>query len=124
VKLRPSTAATKRHIDIWAWRKMVEWDREGIWFVQHSSVAFLTAESCSSKEGELAKEVMNFVSRSIAFIPYGSLTCRKILPHGTDGFTSPPKEGVLRIFIALKHPSPLAGFEPRNLVSSGKHASH
>ena len=24
------------------------------------------------------------------------------LRHGTDGFTSPPKEGVLRIFFALK----------------------
>jgi hypothetical protein len=28
-------------------------------------------------------------------------TCRKILRHGTSGFTSPPKECVLRIFIAL-----------------------
>jgi hypothetical protein len=26
------------------------------------------------------------------------------LRHGTDGFTSPPKEGVLRIFFALKTP--------------------
>jgi hypothetical protein len=30
------------------------------------------------------------------------LTCRKILRHGTSGFTSHPKESVLRIFIALK----------------------
>jgi hypothetical protein len=27
------------------------------------------------------------------------------LQHGTDGFTSPPKEGVLRIFFALKNPT-------------------
>jgi hypothetical protein len=27
----------------------------------------------------------------------GSFTCRKA-QHGADGFTSPPKEGVLRIF--------------------------
>jgi hypothetical protein len=27
------------------------------------------------------------------------------LRHGTDGFTSPPKEIVLRIFITLKNPS-------------------
>jgi len=26
------------------------------------------------------------------------------LRHGTDGFTSPPKEGALRIFFALKNP--------------------
>jgi hypothetical protein len=35
------------------------------------------------------------------------------LRHGTHGFTSLPKEGVLRIFFfALKHPTALAGFEP------------
>jgi hypothetical protein len=28
---------------------------------------------------------------------FGSFTCRKAR-HGTDGFISPPKEGVLRIF--------------------------
>jgi hypothetical protein len=28
---------------------------------------------------------------------FGSFTCRKVR-HGTDGFTFPPKEGVLRIF--------------------------
>jgi hypothetical protein len=33
------------------------------------------------------------------------LTCRKILRHGTSGFTSHPKEGVLLTFIALKNPS-------------------
>ena len=32
---------------------------------------------------------------------WGSFTCRKVR-HGTDGFTSPTKEGVLRIFSALK----------------------
>jgi hypothetical protein len=35
-------------------------------------------------------------------------TCRKILRHGTSGFTSDPKEGVLRIFVALKNPLPVA----------------
>jgi hypothetical protein len=34
----------------------------------------------------------------------GSLTFYKILRHGTNLFTSPPKEGVLRIFIVLKNP--------------------
>jgi hypothetical protein len=41
-----------------------------------------------------------------------SLTCRKILQHGTFGFTSHPKEGVLRIFIAFKTPSPCPGSNP------------
>jgi hypothetical protein len=35
------------------------------------------------------------------------------LRHGTD-FTSPPNEGVLRIFFALKNPTASAGFEPAN----------
>jgi hypothetical protein len=45
----------------------------------------------------------------------GSLTCRKILRHGTSGFTSYPKEVVLRIFISLKNPSPRPGLKPRSL---------
>jgi hypothetical protein len=36
-------------------------------------------------------------------------TRRKILRHGTSGFTFHPKEGVLRIFIALKNPLPWSG---------------
>jgi hypothetical protein len=43
--------------------------------------------------------------------------------HGTDGFTSRPKEVVLRIFITLKNPSSSAGFEPANLGSSDKHTT-
>jgi hypothetical protein len=39
------------------------------------------------------------------------LKCRKILRHGADGFTSHPKEGVLRVFIAFKNPSPSTGLE-------------
>jgi hypothetical protein len=52
----------------------------------------------------------------------GSITCRKILRHGTSVFTSHPKEGVLRIFIALKSIA-LAGFKPATFGSSGKHTN-
>jgi hypothetical protein len=41
-----------------------------------------------------------------------SLTCRKMLWHVTSGFTSHPKEGVLRIFIALQNPSPWPDSNP------------
>ena len=34
------------------------------------------------------------------------------LRHGTDGFTSPPKEGVLRIFSPWQIVMASAGFEP------------
>ena len=39
------------------------------------------------------------------------------LRHGTDGFASPPKEGVLRIFSAS------AGCKPANLGTKGQHAT-
>ena len=45
------------------------------------------------------------------------------LRHGTDGFTSFPKEGVLRIFFALKNPTASAAFEPANLGTKGQHAT-
>jgi hypothetical protein len=44
-----------------------------------------------------------------------SFTCRKILRHGPFGFTSHPKEGVLRIIIAPKNPSPWPGPNPQPL---------
>jgi hypothetical protein len=59
-----------------------------------------------------------------------SIHARKVLlhavnlRHGTAGFTSPPKEVVLRIFITLKNPLTSAGIEPANLGSSGEHANH
>ena len=43
--------------------------------------------------------------------------------HGTDGFTSHPKEGALRIFFALKNPTASAGFEPANLDTKGQRAT-
>jgi hypothetical protein len=49
----------------------------------------------------------------------GSFTCGKAR-HGTDSFTSPPKEGVLRIFCP-KNPTASAGFEPANLGIKGQH---
>jgi hypothetical protein len=46
----------------------------------------------------------------------GYLTCRKVLlRHGASSFASLPKEGLLRIFITLKNPSPQPGLNPRPL---------
>jgi hypothetical protein len=45
----------------------------------------------------------------------GFFKCHKILRHGADGFTSPVKEGVLQIFIALKNTSLGRGLNPRTL---------
>jgi len=40
------------------------------------------------------------------------------LRHGTDGFTSPPKD-----FFRPKNPTASAGFEPANLGTKGQHAT-
>ena len=45
------------------------------------------------------------------------------LRHGTNGFTSLPKEGVLRIFSPWKNPTASAGFDPANLGTKGQHAT-
>ena len=53
-----------------------------------------------------------------------SIHARKVLlhavnlRHGTDGFTSPPKEVVLRIFITLKNPLTSAG------IHRGRHRQY
>ena len=49
--------------------------------------------------GEKWPRILPKVATSTSLL--GSFTCR-ILRHGTDGFTSPPKEGPLRIFSAEK----------------------
>jgi hypothetical protein len=42
------------------------------------------------------------------------------LRHVTDGFTSPPKQGMLRNFSPLKNPTASAGFEPSNFGTEGQ----
>jgi hypothetical protein len=46
----------------------------------------------------------NFVESDEFHVTFGFFTCRKAR-HGTDGFTSSPKEGVLRIFSLEKSDS-------------------
>jgi hypothetical protein len=87
--------------------------------------ALVAAEIPSSEAGRiLARHVRQFGLEGSFRTSRVLLTCRKILRHGADGFTSLPKEVVLRIFIALKYPSSSAGFEPVNLMSNGKNNNH
>jgi hypothetical protein len=87
--------------------------------------AAVAAETSGSEAGRnrarIAAEFCLSVSLSCL---KGSLTCRKILRRGADGFTSTSKEVVLRTYIALINQSPSAGFEPANLGSNGKHDDH
>jgi hypothetical protein len=97
-------------------------ERKSSRFVFQSSLTILLDESSSSKVGGGCEGNYEFCLTQYLFhLSKGSLTCRKILRHGADGFTSPAMEGVQRIFIALKNPSPSAGFEDANLGSNDKH---
>jgi hypothetical protein len=61
---------------------------------------------------------MNLALRNVfVHTSRGSPACSKMLRHEADGFTSPPKEGVLRICIALKNPLFRRGLNPRILGS-------
>jgi hypothetical protein len=125
------TAATNGPIvhppgDIWVWKTVVEWYQQRK--APDSSTRALWQsyqQSSITKQKELAKEMMDLALRSILVHTWkGYLTCRKIFRHGADGFTSPPEEGVLRVFIAPTNPSPSTVFEPANLGSNSKHANH
>jgi hypothetical protein len=67
--------------------------------VHQSSLSVLSAET-SGESRRNGRRSENFVYRYLKYLK-GSLTCRKILRHGTSGFTSHTKEGVLRIFIRV-----------------------
>jgi hypothetical protein len=69
--------------------------------------------------GEKWPRILPKVATSTSLL--GSFTCHKAR-HRTDGFTSPPKEGVLRIFSPKKSEAS-AGFEPANLGTKGQPAT-
>jgi hypothetical protein len=79
---------------------------------------------CPPESGDLGEKWRQFSLRNISIHARKVLLHAVNLRHGTDGFTSPPKEVVLRSFINLKNPSTSVGIEPANLGSSGEHANH
>jgi hypothetical protein len=97
---------------MWAWRAMVVMMLAGdkSWLVHQSSLAVLPAETCGASRRNWRRGE-NFAYQYLKYVK-GSLTCRKILRHGTSGFTSHSKEGVLWIFNILKNSSPRPGLNP------------
>jgi hypothetical protein len=61
----------------------------------------------------------NFAEMTPFSTPFRDLLHAAYLRHGTNGFASPPKEGMLRIFSPEK-----SGFEPANLGARGQYANH
>jgi hypothetical protein len=84
-----------------------------------NSILMWLLETSGSQSGDLGeKRLLEFSLRTLLVL----LHARKVLlhavnlRHGTDGFTSPPKEVVLRIFITLKKiHRPRSGSNPRTL---------
>jgi hypothetical protein len=115
VRLCLSTAATNGPIVYHqvTYEHGVPWwnnaDRDNSLFIHQTSLAFLSSQSSSGKAtgtGEGSDEFC--ITKYLFHSSKGSLTCRKILWHGSGGFTSPPPEGVLRILMVLKihYPQP------------------
>jgi hypothetical protein len=89
--------------------------RENSWFVHQSYLAVLPSHLIAKQE-ELAEGNCKFVLRSIfVYASRWFSTGYKILRYGADGFTSPPKESVLRNSIAYKNPPLWPGLNRRTL---------
>jgi hypothetical protein len=88
---------------------------ENSWFVYQSSLSQSYNRVIQYKiRRNLAKKIVNltFGKYFCSYFEVLFFTCRKILRQGVSGFIYPPKEGVLRIFIALENPSPCMGLNP------------
>jgi hypothetical protein len=77
---------------------------ENSWFVHKCSLEILTEELSSSEAGGAGEGNAEFCLRRSVFLFVMSFNILQFLSHGADGFTSPPKRVLLRIFIALKKP--------------------
>jgi hypothetical protein len=82
------------------------------------SILMWPPEPSGRQSGDLGEKLPEFCLRNISIHARKVLLHAVNLRHGTDGFTCPPKEVVLRIFITLKNPSTSVGIEPANLGSS------
>jgi hypothetical protein len=80
-------------------------------------------ESTQRRKVELwARNVRKFCLIAKLHVTFRDLLHAVKLRHGTDGFSSPPKEGVLRIF-SPKNPTVSAGCKPANLGTKGQHTA-
>jgi hypothetical protein len=108
------TAAFKAYCAIWVRRSN---------FRHQASPRVSPGESTQRRKvGLWARNVRKFCLNVDLNVTFRDLLHAVKLRHGTDGFTSPPKEGVLRIFRA-KNPTALAGCEPANFGTKGQHAT-
>jgi hypothetical protein len=103
----------------------VEWYRQGKFLIRPLELSGKpTSSHLVGKQEELGeRNNESGLTKYLGHTSKGFLTCRKILRHEVDSFTTPPREVELLI-IAFKNLSPPAGIQPAKLGSHGKHASH
>ena len=103
------TAAFKAYCAIWVRRSN---------FRHHASPRVSPGESTQRRKVELwARNVREFCLNADIHVTVRDLLHAVKLQHGTDGFSSPPKEGVLRIFFSpLKIRRLQPGANPRTWV--------
>jgi len=102
------TAAFKAYYAIWVRRSN---------FRHQASPRVSPRESTQRRKVKLwAKNVREFCLNADFHVTFRDLLHAVKLRHGTDGFASPPKEGVLRIFFALKMRRLRPGANPRTWV--------
>ena len=98
-----STAAFKAYCAIWVKRSN---------FRHQASPRVSPLESTQRRKVELwARNVRQFCLNADLHVTFRDLLHAVKLRHGTDGFTSPPKEGMLRIFFLPKNPTASNGCE-------------
>ena len=73
----------------------------------------------------LGREITGYFDRKLRLprIHFRVLLHAANMRHVTSGFTSLPKEGVLRIVSPWKNPKASAGFEPANFGTKGQHST-
>jgi hypothetical protein len=87
----------QRHVKPPTWRRIGDLERSNFCH-RRSPVSEAMLANPAAEGGTMCKKwlrILPKVTTSTSLL--GSFTCRKAW-HGTDGFTSPRKEGVLRIF--------------------------
>jgi len=86
-------------------------------FRHQASSSVSPRESTQWRKVELwTRNVREFCLTADFHVTFRDLLHAVKLRHGTDGFTSPPKEGVMRIFFALKIRRLRQGVNPRTWV--------
>jgi hypothetical protein len=93
--------------------------------IRQSSQLWLQQRHLVSKRREIGREMAAECCLSVSLSHLkGSLTCPNTVRHWAEGFTSLPKEVVLRIFITFKNPLLSTEFEPAKLRSNVRHDNH